>query len=286
MLSSGSEPPPGDDADVDVSGPDPGHEPGVPAPEAKQRVGLSASVQLAKRARSAVNAGWQVDPGHDPGVRIHAGGHEPGVPAGTHAEPGVVKAERIDLSEADRSEPDLSETARSEPDPHGSVTGEVAEGVDMGEAVAEKSCCLAGSSSTTTTTSALAEKRCRCGVNRGTGILLRRRHQRGSRRDSGFGKRADTLRNQQVLQVRRGHPQQVFHATDAATHSKRLHLARHEPGGAHQEMLQTARTPRQGLILSPCAVAGRSVRTVACARRRTRHGTELKTVGAAAVKVG
>ena len=176
------------------AGPDPGHDPGVSAswpgswpslcfgvvlrprspaavsvPEVKQRVGLSAPVLplLAERAWSAANAGWLVEPVHDPGVRIHAGGHEPGVPAAahagpgvavTHAEPGVVTdaAEEVDmrgvdlsepdLSEADLSEPDLPEPDLSEPDQPGSVRGEaVADGVDTGEAVAEKSRCLAGS---------------------------------------------------------------------------------------------------------------------------------------------
>ena len=88
----------------------------MPAPEAKQRVGLSApgAAPLAKRAGSAGNAGWLVDPGHEPGVRIQAGGHEPGnepgVLAVTHAGPGVVTAEGVDRSEPDLSEPDRSET--------------------------------------------------------------------------------------------------------------------------------------------------------------------------------
>ena len=126
--------------------------------------------------------------------------------------------------------------------------------------------------SSSSSTCVLARKR-GAGVDR-PGILLRRGHRRGSRRDSGFGERADTLRNLQNLQIRRGHPRDVFHATDGVTRSKRFRLVRPDPGGAHQEMLQTARAPRQGLILAPCAVVGRSVRTVASCLRRTCHALE------------
>ena len=91
-------------------------------------------------------------------------------------------------------------------------------------------------------------------------MLLRRGHRRGCRRDSSLGDRVDTLGNLQSLQLRGGHPRDVFQATDSAARAKRVHLVRSEPGGAHQDMLQAACAPRQGLVLSPCAVARRSVR--------------------------